>query len=68
MNDSTDLSAEERSAEENYWALKREVADRLRNSCSGWPSEEFDALIEKVTRIAMKYPAARREPSHNQNS
>ena len=56
MKASMDAPAEESSPEENYRVLKRDIADRLRNSCSGWAPNDFDALVEKATRIAMKYP------------
>jgi hypothetical protein len=56
--------AEELSAGENYLDLKRDVSDRLRKSCAAWAPEEFDALVEKVTRTTMKYPRTASERLH----
>jgi hypothetical protein len=36
-------------------ALRESVANRLRNACAGWSPEDFEALVDKVTEIAIKY-------------
>ena len=59
MNPSIHPPAEEPSVEETFRILKTDVAERLRNACSDWSPDEFDALVEKVTRTAMKYPGSR---------
>ena len=41
--------------------LRKSVAERLRNACAGWASEDFEALVDKVTDIAIKYAAPRSE-------
>jgi hypothetical protein len=40
---------------EAHSALRESVANRLRNACAGWSQEDFDALVDKVTDIAIKY-------------
>lgn len=42
-----------------YEALRRDVAARLKNVCADWSEEDFNAIVEKVTRTAMKYLPAR---------
>ena len=42
-----------------YEALKADVAARLRNVCADWSDEDFNAVVEKVARTAMKYLPAR---------
>ena len=61
MENSIGFSAEASSTEEIYRLLKRDVADRLRNSCSDWSPSDFDALVEDVTRTKLKYPRMRRD-------
>ncbi len=68
MNRSMGPPAEDSSLEENYRLLKRDIAARLRNACSGWAPEEFEDLVEKATRIAMKYPQPPGEISHNRST
>jgi hypothetical protein len=43
------------SPESTYEALRKDVATRLRNVCAGWSDEDFEAIVEKVTRTALKY-------------
>ena len=43
------------SPEATYEALRKDVARRLKNVCAGWSDEDFDAVVEKVTRTALKY-------------
>ncbi len=43
------------SPEASYEALRKDVADRLRNVCSEWSAEDFEAIVEKVTKTALKY-------------
>ena len=31
------------------------MATRLRNVCAGWSDEDFEAIVDKVTRTALKY-------------
>lgn len=38
-----------------YEALRKNVAERLRNVCADWSQEDFDAIVDKVARTAMKY-------------
>ena len=40
---------------EAHSALRESVANRLRNACAGWSPEDFEALVDKVTDIAIKY-------------
>jgi hypothetical protein len=43
------------STESTYEALRKDVATRLRNVCAEWSDEDFEAIVEKVTRTALKY-------------
>jgi hypothetical protein len=43
------------SPESTYEALRKDVATRLRNVCAGWSDADFEAIVEKVTRTALKY-------------
>jgi hypothetical protein len=36
-------------------ALRASIANRLRNACAGWSPDDFEALVDKVTEIAIKY-------------
>lgn len=42
-----------------YEALRGDVSARLKNVCADWSEEDFNAIVEKVTRTAMKYLPAR---------
>ena len=46
--------------EKTYEALRAEVAARLKNVCAEWSLEDFNEVVDKVTRTAMRYakPAA----------
>lgn len=35
--------------------LREDVAKRLQHVCAGWPREEFEAVVEKVTETTIKY-------------
>jgi hypothetical protein len=52
----SNVGIEEGSTLEQIYAdLKQDVAARLKNACSEWTAEDFEAIVEKVTRTAMKY-------------
>ncbi len=38
-----------------YEVLRADVAKRLRNVCSDWSEEDFDAIVHKVTQTAIKH-------------
>jgi len=42
-----------------YEVLREDVAARLRNVCANWTEEDFNAIVDKVTRTAMKYLPAK---------
>ncbi len=42
-----------------YDALREDVAARLRNVCANWSEEDFNAIVDKVARTAMKYLPAK---------
>jgi hypothetical protein len=35
--------------------LRDDVAKRLEHVCAGWPREDFDAIVDKVTETTLKY-------------
>lgn len=41
--------------DKTYEALRADVARRLGNVCAEWSEEDFNAIVEKVTRTAMRY-------------
>ncbi len=47
------------SPDKIYEPLRRDVAARLKNVCADWTEDDFNAIVEKVTRTAMKYLPAR---------
>ncbi len=47
--------------EDTYEAFRSGVVARLKNVCSEWTQEDFDTIVDNVTRIAMKYPRYRRD-------
>jgi len=42
-----------------YEVLREDVAARLRNVCANWTEDDFNAIVDKVTRTAMKYLPAK---------
>jgi len=42
-----------------YEVLREDVAARLRNVCANWTEEDFNTIVDKVTRTAMKYLPAK---------
>jgi hypothetical protein len=36
--------------------LKEDVTNRLRRVCCGWNECEFEALVEEVIQVRLKYP------------
>ena len=51
--------AERNAGELTYASVKRDVTARLKNACAGWAPEEFEAIVEKITRTTLKYPPER---------
>jgi hypothetical protein len=39
-------------------ALKADISARLKSVCADWPEEEFDAMIERLANITLKYVSA----------
>ncbi len=46
------------SAENVEAALRSDVATRLKNVCAHWTNEDFQKLVDDVTRTALKYVIA----------
>ena len=40
---------------DRYHAVEREIIERLRPLCQGWPEERFTTLLQRVTAVALKY-------------
>jgi len=36
-------------------ALARDIRHRLATLCADWPVEDFDAMVERLTTITLKY-------------
>ena len=36
-------------------ALKADISARLKSVCADWPEHEFDAMIERLANITLKY-------------
>ena len=36
-------------------ALKSDISARLKSVCADWPEEEFEAMIERLANITLKY-------------
>jgi hypothetical protein len=49
--------------EMTYEALRQEIAERLKNVCAAWTTQEFEAVVDKVTRTAMKFGGGA-DPNH----
>lgn len=36
-------------------ALKADISARLKSVCADWPEQEFDAMIDRLANITLKY-------------
>ena len=49
-------------------ALKADISARLRSVCADWPEPEFEAMIDRLARITLKYAAGTTVGSYDRRS
>jgi hypothetical protein len=43
--------------------LRADIAARLRAVCAGWPVEEFERIVDRVTDTTLKYAEPASDPT-----